>query len=93
MSHPLASISTMENTINETNYLEHLDTLPTGEVLELASVIAEWSHDLGIAYKNELSYIFEKPHKFPEIWVPAINGDLMEFDEEKITTLSEMFGN
>ena len=78
--------------INETNYLEYLDTLSAKEVLEIVRTIVSWADETNSSYRGELDYIFEKPHKFPEIFVPAINGDIDEFSDEDISTLREMFG-
>jgi hypothetical protein len=93
MSHEITKMRAMEITaINETNYLEYLDTLSAMGVLEIVSTIVSWADETHSSYRGELDYIFEKPHKFPEIFVPAINGDLPEFRDSEIATLREMFG-
>lgn len=58
------------------NYLELIDALSVREALELASHIANRLQELNL---DDDSYWLEKPHKFPEYWVPALNGTLEEY--------------
>jgi hypothetical protein len=58
------------------NYLELLEALSVREVLELASNILTRLIELNLA---DESYWLEKPYKFPEYWVPALNGTLDDY--------------
>ena len=60
------------------NYLEILDSKAPKEVLELVCGIAYELklRDLGYYSDNPSElYWCEKPWKFPEFWIPALNGD------------------
>ena len=63
----------MRITATKDNYLDVLDSLSAMETLELAETIFT-------AYDNSYtkfdSYVLEKPWKFPEVYVPALNGEL-----------------
>lgn len=57
----------------EDNYLDILDSMNCMEALELV-------HGIMFAFEQEYQtfdiYALEKPWKFPEIYVPALNGEL-----------------
>lgn len=57
----------------EGNYLEILDTLNCMETLELVAEIMFYFEDEHETFDR---YMLEKPHKFPEVYVPALNGEL-----------------
>jgi hypothetical protein len=57
------------------NYLELMDALSVREILELASAITIRLVELKI--END-GYWLEKPRKYPEYWIPALNGTLDE---------------
>jgi hypothetical protein len=57
------------------NYLELMDALSVREVLGLASAITGRLVELKI--END-GYWLEKPSKFSEYWIPALNGTLDE---------------
>ena len=58
------------------NYLELLDSLSAGEALNLASHILTRLLELNL---GDDSYWLEKPWKFPEYWIPALNGTLEDY--------------
>jgi hypothetical protein len=58
------------------NYLELIEALSVGEVLELASRILTRLLELNL---GDDSYWLEKPWKFPEYWIPALNGTLEDY--------------
>lgn len=57
----------------EENYLDILDSMTCMETLELV-------HGIMFAFEQDHEtfdiYALEKPWKFPEIYVPALNGEL-----------------
>ncbi len=59
--------------VNEDNFLDALDALDTMELLDL---VATMLGDFAAEHETFDPYILEKPWKYPEIWVPALNGDL-----------------
>ena len=65
------------------NYLELMDALSVREVLNLARDITSRLNQL---HEDNDGYWLEKPWKFPNYWVPALNGtledDYLEFEEE-----------
>ena len=58
------------------NYLELLEALSVREALQLARNIANRLQELNLGDDN---YWLEKPHKFPDLWVPALNGTLDDY--------------
>lgn len=58
------------------NYLELMDALSAGEVLQLARAILTRLLELNLV---DDAYWLEKPHKFAEYWVPALNGTLDDY--------------
>jgi hypothetical protein len=67
---------TKEVRATQENYLELIEALSVGKVLELASNILTRLIELNLA---DESYWLEKPHKFPEYWIPALNGTLDDY--------------
>lgn len=59
--------------VNEANFLEKIDSLGS---LELLDLVATMLGDFAAEYETFDPYILEKPWKYPEIWIPALNGDL-----------------
>ena len=57
----------------EENYLDILDSMTCMETLELIAEIISYFED---DHEKFDTYILEKPHKYPEIYVPALNGEL-----------------
>lgn len=68
--------------VTEDNYLEVFDQLSPKRVFELANYIV-WCYKMEWVEVDE--YLFEKPWKYPEIMVPAMNGDL----EGRVTEILE----
>lgn len=64
----------------EDNYLQLLGAMNSFTALTLARDITVRLDELGI--DGDGGYWLEKPHKFPEYWIPAINGTLDEDDLE-----------
>lgn len=65
------------------NYLEILGKMPAVKALQLASQLVHRLHELNYYPAGDDGYWLEKPHKFPEFWIPAINGTL---DEDALET-------
>ncbi len=59
--------------VNEANFLEKIDSLGS---LELLDLVATMLGDFAAEYETFDPYILEKPWKYPEIWIPALNGEL-----------------
>lgn len=59
------------------NYLELMEALSSQEALNLARSIIFRLKEL---HEDDDTYWMEKPWKFPEYWVPALNGTLEDFD-------------
>lgn len=62
-------------TVTTENYLEILDSLSAMETLELAYQIIEYHNDNYLKFQTQ---ILEKPWKWSEYWVPALNGTLWD---------------
>jgi hypothetical protein len=81
------SIMTKEVKATPENYLELMSALSVEKALQLACSIANRLQELNLDDDN---YWLEKPHKFPEYWVPALNGTLDDYffypEEEYETT-------
>ena len=73
------SIMTEEVKATQENYLELLEALSVREALEVASGITNRLADLKV---DNDGYWLEKPWKFPEYWVPALNGVIDDSDLE-----------
>jgi hypothetical protein len=58
------------------NYLELMDALSAREVLNLASAIARRLIELNLL--DDADWL-EKPSKFSEYWIPALNGTLDDY--------------
>jgi len=69
----------------EENYLEILNSMSPLLALAYARNIASRLSELRYYPDGDDCYWMEKPHKFPEFWVHAINGTLddTEFEEEE----------
>ena len=65
------------------NYLELISIMSPFVVLAHARNIAGHLNDLRYYVDGDDFYWMEKPHKFPEFWVAAINGTLEENDFEE----------
>lgn len=65
------------------NYLELMSIMSPFVVLAHARNIAGRLDDLRYYVDSDDFYWMEKPHKFPEFWVAAINGTLEENDFEE----------
>lgn len=79
-------IMNTENTrvvANADNYLELMSKMSPFVVLAHACNIAGRLNDLRYYVDGDDFYWMEKPHKFPEFWVAAINGTLEENDFEE----------
>ena len=57
----------------EENYRDILDSMNCMQTLELVAEIISYFED---DHENFDTYILEKPHKYPEVYVPALNGEL-----------------
>lgn len=66
------------------NYLELLGHMSPFVVLQHAANIANRLQELNYYPDGDDFYWMEKPYKFPEFWVPAINGTLDEDELEPI---------
>lgn len=58
------------------NYLELIEALSAREVLNLASAIARRLIELNLL--DDVDWL-EKPSKFSEYWIPALNGTLEDY--------------
>lgn len=65
---------------NESNFIEIMGKMSPFVVLALAKNITSRLDDLAI--DGDDGYWLEKPYKFPEYWIPAINGTLEDDDLE-----------
>jgi hypothetical protein len=72
--------TTVNRVADEDNYLEILSTMNSLNALAFARDIIFRLEELNIDGDN--GYWLEKPHKFPEYWIPALNGTLDETDFE-----------
>lgn len=72
--------SNLAEVVTDKNYLEVLDTKSAMEVLDLVTDILRDAKDKG---KKVDDGVFEKPWHWPEVWVPALNGTLEEFDSDR----------
>jgi len=63
----------MKDKVTPETYLDVFDTLTAMEAFELANYIIWCYKDEGVTFDE---YLFEKPWKYPEIMVPAMNGEL-----------------
>lgn len=70
----------------EENYLDIMDSMTCMETLELVS-------DIMFCFENDFEifdrYMLEKPHKYPEVYVPALNGELEGRVTEWLTSAKE----
>lgn len=62
------------------NFIQIMDGLNAYDALNYAQSIQRRLEDLNI--DGDRGYWMEKPWKFPEYWVPALNGTLDEDDLE-----------
>ena len=62
------------------NFVELMEGMSVMEVLTRASEIHARLTELDI--DGDGGYWLEKPWKFPEYWVPALNGTILEADLE-----------
>lgn len=64
---------------------ELLAELTTARQFQEALVsILYWIEENGMLSTDDISYVVEKPWKFPEYWIPAIEGNLHEFSFEDL---------
>jgi hypothetical protein len=63
------------------NYLYKIDELSTKALLEIAGDIMDVLRKHELANKFDIGEIIQRPHKWGEFWVPALNGELWEDDE------------
>lgn len=65
------------------NYLDLLSNMSPFVALAHACNIASHLRDINYYVDGDDLYWMEKPHKFPEFWVAAINGTLEDSDFEE----------
>lgn len=80
---PMNNSNNTKVVANESNYLDLLRIMSPFVVLQHASNIASRLRDLRYYADGDDGYWMEKPHKFPEFWIPAINGTLEDSDFEE----------
>jgi hypothetical protein len=77
----MATITIVADTENFMMLLEHMSPFV---VLKHGANIASRLQELNYYPDGDDYYWMEKPYKFPEFWIPAINGTLHEDDLEII---------
>lgn len=57
------------------------------QLQEVLVQILYWIEENGMISDDNVSYVVEKPWKFPEYWIPAIEGNLHEFSADDLIKL------
>lgn len=87
MSYPESKVMFMSNTPHE-KVRELLAEITTASQFQEALVqILYWIEENGMISNDNVSYVVEKPWKFPEYWIPAIEGNLDEFSADDLIKL------
>ena len=67
--------------VDQYNYLDKIDSMTAYEALQIAGDIMDAMRNHDLANKFDIGEIIQRPRKWGEFWIPALNHELWENDE------------